>query len=58
MSRRPADITEADYRRAIRAGKREHAASVEVHHPNGAFVIYRLTAVDAPPLVPDEEIVL
>jgi hypothetical protein len=59
VSRRPAHITQADIARVIRAAKHEGATEVEVRMPGGACFIIRLTpAVDAPPLVPDKEIVL
>jgi hypothetical protein len=58
VSRRPAIVTQADIARVIRAAKQEGAAAVEVHIPTGASIIIRLTPADAPPLVPDKEIVL
>jgi hypothetical protein len=59
MSGRPATVIQADIARAIRAAQKEGAAAVEVHLPTGAFFIIRLTPlVDAPSLVPAQEIIL
>jgi hypothetical protein len=44
MNRRPASLTEADYRRAIRAAKKEGAAEVEVRMKDQASIIIRLAA--------------
>lgn len=44
MSRRPATFTQADIARAIRAAKREGAATIEIR-PSGSIVI-RLVPAD------------
>lgn len=60
MSRRPARMTEADMRRALRAAKHEGAAGIEVL-PNGTIRVLLVAALstdEAPPLEPAKEIVL
>jgi hypothetical protein len=44
MTKRPASVTEADYRRAIRAAKKEGAAEIEVRIKDQASIIIRLAA--------------
>jgi hypothetical protein len=44
MTKRSASVTEADYRRAIRAAKKEGAAEVEVRMKDQASIIIRLAA--------------
>jgi len=58
MSRRPAEITQADVARAIRAAKQAGAAEVEVQ-VGKARIIVRLTSTARPEaLETDGEIVL
>jgi hypothetical protein len=42
MSRRPAHVTQADIRRAIRAARHEGIAEVEVRTPEGGFIVFRM----------------
>lgn len=51
MPRKPAQITQADIARAIRAAKKEGAAEVEVRSKEGASIVVRLqpsTAAEQP----------
>lgn len=61
MSRTPANVTQADLNRAIRAAKAAGAKAVEVKFRDGTTVTVRLVdpveTVDAP-LAPIKEIVL
>lgn len=58
MSHAPAPVTEADYRRAIRAAKKEGSPKVELHLVTGAyFVIYTPTG-DTTSLVPEGDIII
>ncbi len=59
MPRRPAQITQADIARVIRAARQAGASEVEVRL-GGQSVIVRLSPSTAPPtgLEPDKEIVL
>jgi len=61
MSRRPANITQADIARAIRAAKQTGAAEVEVRIGDQGAIIIRLsssTGTKAPSLEQSPEIVL
>ena len=44
MSRRPANVTQSDIARAIRAAKKEGAAEVEVRKKDQASIVIRLAA--------------
>jgi hypothetical protein len=44
MSRRPANITQADIARALRAAKQAGAREVEVRLAQGSAIIIRMTA--------------
>lgn len=57
MSRRPAQITQADVRRVIRAAKQEGAAEVEVKL-GPSSVIVRLSTGENRPVDESQEIVL
>ena len=61
MSRTPANVTQADLNRAIRAAKQAGCKAVEVKYPNGTTVTVRIEepveTTDAP-LAPVKEIVL
>ena len=60
MSRRPAQITQADIARAIRAAKQAGAAEVEVRMggQTAIFIRLNLSTEDEKRLEPDEEIIL
>jgi hypothetical protein len=60
MSRRPAEFTQADIARAVRAAKQAGASEVVIKHKDTAELIIRIgqsPAADVP-LVTDDEIVL
>lgn len=60
MARRPAQITQADIARAIRAAKQAGAASIEVVMAEQAKIIVRINPAfdEKPPLPEPGEIVL
>ena len=60
MSRRPAQITQADIARAIRAAKQTGAVEVEVRIGDQAAIVIRLnlSTGDEKRLEPGEEIIL
>lgn len=61
MSRTPANITQADINRAIRAARSAGARAVEVKFKDGTTVTVRLTEpveTEGTPLAPVKEIVL
>lgn len=60
MPRRPANITQADVARAIRAAKQEGAAEVEVRMGGQSSILIRLapSTVSDAPHPEDEEIVV
>ena len=60
MPRRPAEFTQADIARAVRAAKQAGASEVVIKHKDSAELIIRIGQSPAGgiPLVPDEEIVL
>lgn len=60
MSRTPANITQADVARTIRAARQAGARAVEVKFKDGTTITVKLDSVDAEntPLAPVKEIVL
>jgi hypothetical protein len=61
MARRPANVTQADIARALRAARQAGAAEVEVRVGEQARIIIRLlssTGTEAPSLEQSAEIVL
>ena len=58
MARTPANITQADIARAIRAAKQAGAAEVEVRLGDGAQIIVRLSTSGATALEKSGDIVL
>lgn len=60
MSRTPANLTQADVARTIRAARQAGARAVEVKFKDGTTVTVRLDSVetDAEPLAAHREIVL
>jgi hypothetical protein len=60
MPRTPANITQADVARTIRAARQAGARAVEVKFKDGTTVTVRLDAVETAdaPLAPTKEIVL
>lgn len=61
MSRTPANVTQADIARTIRAARQAGARAVEVKYPNGTTVTVRLeepVETAGTPLAPVKEIVL
>ena len=60
MARRPANITQADVARAIRAAKQAGASEVEVRVANGSTIVIRIapSTSDATALATNGDIVL
>jgi hypothetical protein len=59
MSRRPANLTQADIARAVRAAKQAGAREVEVKMGGEASIIIRITASSSDvAVVPEKSIVL
>jgi hypothetical protein len=58
MPRRAATVTEAELRRAIRAGKKEDASEVVVTIPGGTIITYRLNTEGENKHFDEEEVVL
>lgn len=60
MPRTPANVTQADINRAIRAARQAGARAVEVKFKDGTTVTVRLDSVETEdaPLAPVKEIVL
>jgi hypothetical protein len=59
MPRRPAQITQADAARVMRAAKQVGAAEVEVKVGDYVMIVrFALSTEQFPPLAPSEEIVL
>jgi hypothetical protein len=61
MARRPANITQADIARAIRAAKQSGAAEVEVRIGDRSVIVIRIspsTGTEAPGLEQSVEIIL
>jgi hypothetical protein len=58
VSRRPAQITQADIARAIRAAKQTGAVEVEVRIGYQAAILIRISTGEEKRLEPDGEIVL
>ena len=57
MSNRPAELTETDLKRAIRAAKKEGAPKVEVRRGETSMIVH-LCEPDQKPVEADEEISL
>ena len=57
MSNRPAEFTEADLKRAIRAAQKEGAPKVEVRRGETSVIVH-LCEPDQKPIETDEEISL
>jgi hypothetical protein len=58
MPRRPAQITQADVARVIRAAKQAGAAEIEIRIGEQASVVIRLCKTPETPLAPDNGIIL